>query len=54
MGGSGSKDDPCFETIACRENEEIHACANLNCYSTCDGVLNYLNDTCPAKVWDDH
>ena len=49
MAGSGTIDDPCIETVECSENEEIDACANLNCFSTCDTVLNYLNDSCPAK-----
>merc|ERR1712025_645256 len=48
MGGNGTLDDPCYETIVCLDNEEIDACANLNCYKTCDSYLNYLADVCPV------
>merc|ERR1712187_358773 len=48
MGGNGTKADPRYETIVCGPNEEIDACANLNCFTTCETHLNYLNDSCPV------
>lgn len=47
MSGSGTKSDPCVETIECQENELIAPCANFECYSTCSGHLNYQNASCP-------
>ena len=52
MGGNGTIANPCFEKIECDENEEINPCASLNCYKTCDSILNYLPDECPKNVTD--
>ena len=48
MGGEGTKEEPCFETITCQENEVITPCANFECFETCSGHLNYENKTCPT------